>query len=141
MIAIPLLLLAASAGAPSYDPTAASRRDLATPARSLVAGTDTRGPQTFCAIGLGDPADDVVWVHWVERGRLILWENAVDPRDRRDSLVRSRRNLSLADDVVERDEDVASSTYLVTRAWADDVIARCRAHGRTMRVLPLRRAR
>lgn len=136
------LLLLATADAPSYDPTARTdRRDLATPARALMARDGARAPQTFCAVGLGDPADDVVWVHWVEKGRLILWDAASDPLDRRDALLRSRRDLSLAEDVVERDEDVASSTYLVTRAWADDVIARCRAHGRTLRVLPVRRAR
>jgi hypothetical protein len=86
------------------------------------------GEHHFCIVGIEGASDWAAWVHWREGNRLILWEPLDsypgDPLLHHD-LLASRRSLDLAKDAVPDPEDVGTSTYLVTRAWAESVIDTC----------------
>jgi hypothetical protein len=82
----------------------------------------------LCVIGqpLGDGSRQA-WVYWRESRAIILWEPATDGlRD----LALSRRYLRLDRDAVPAsDKRLATSTYLVSRSWAQSLIAECAARG------------
>lgn len=71
------------------------------------------------------------WIVWPGRRALVLWEPTADHTD---NLMLSRRWLDLDRDVVATDDDVAGSTYLVTRAWVDQTVADCNQYGERFRV-------
>jgi hypothetical protein len=81
-------------------------------------------PAKACVIGVTvDGRNDSAWVIWQGGGRLILWEGE-------DDLDRSRRNLSLHEDVVADDDAVGGSTYLVSRPWVVALESLCIRSGR-----------
>lgn len=81
---------------------------------------------TFCVIGQKDSLGRVTaWIHWVNRGALIWWEPSRPPMP----LAQSRRYLSLTKDVVESEEMLQGSTYLVTRTWVNQLISNCAKTG------------
>ena len=88
--------------------------------------------QNFCVVAYQDYGGNEkrAWVHWPEGHKLILWTGGAAP------LARSRRIIDLTKDVVASDADVNSSTYLVTQAWADQVIADCATRGVPYQVRP-----
>ena len=86
------------------------------------------GDQHFCVVTY-PVGDGYAWVHWREGNQLIYWRGAADgPPD--DTIAFSTRQLDLAKDVVATDEDIAGSTYLVSRKWVDDRLADCKARGK-----------
>lgn len=111
----------------------------------LAASQHARAAE-LCVIGYRGPEGaQHAWVLWPERRTLILWEPTTGHFD---NLALSRRWLHLDRDVVSNDSDIAGSTYLVTKAWADRVAADCRNHGdrysihvTALRAAPVRRAR
>lgn len=111
----------------------------------LAASQPARAAE-LCVVGYRGPEGaEHAWVLWPERRALILWEPTTGHLD---NLALSRRWLHLDRDVVLNDSDVAGSTYLVTKAWADRVAADCRDRGdhysihvTALRAAPLRRAR
>lgn len=113
---------------------------LAPPAKRLVATEEkNHHRQHFCAVGYKyDDGALVVWVHWKEEQRLILWRDSTDPELREGGLVRGHRDLKLGKDTVERKEDLKGSTYMVTRAWWDAVVSDCAAHGEKLKLAPFK---
>ena len=127
-----VLLFGACEGSPTGEvfsveglPAYAHARD------SLQTLVDEEGEQPtnrFCVVGLVDEdGNRTVWVHWQEANALILWEpyTADAGEEQRQDLVRSRRQLDLARDVVAAGDDVQGSTYRVTRAWVDQTLDAC----------------
>lgn len=95
--------------------------------RQKAAGASTQA----CVIGLtrGPRDTEAVWIIWRKGDRLIRWfagENNLDL---------SSRNLSLTEDVVPADSDVGSSTYLVSRAWVDELERLCEDHGHRVKAV------
>ena len=123
----------AAAAAPQiFDPREDEDFGDATPALTgLVAGSDPkpRGLQHFCVVGYRGPDGEHAWVHWREARRLIFWLGRGDGTAPAETLLRSTRKLSLDEDVVATESEIAGSTYLVSRAWVDGRLADCQAHG------------
>jgi hypothetical protein len=91
----------------------------------------------FCVVGYRDTDAAVgehAWIHWIEGRVLILWEPAAD-RTHPLPLAASRRILHLDQDVVATEAEVGTSTYRVTRHWAEGIIQDCKRHGDQM-VIP-----
>src|SRR5262245_48456844 len=64
----------------------------------LVQERGTQPVDHFCVVGYKErDAEPIVWVHWVEENRLLLWEpfSADAGPEQASDLVRSRRNLDL----------------------------------------------
>jgi hypothetical protein len=96
----------------------------------------TSGRQHFCVVGYKTAdGDKTASVHWREGRQIIKWLGSGEPAYAHESLVRSRSVVDLATGVVPAEVDIAGSTYLVTKAWADKVIADCGKHGKKYRVL------
>jgi len=88
----------------------------------------TRGihrSQHFCIAGYQASAaadgDKRTWIHWPEGRQIILWRGG--------AISQSRRVIDLRRHVVATESDRHGSTYLVTREWANRVIADCEQHG------------
>jgi hypothetical protein len=93
------------------------------------------GLQHFCVIGYqsnrfsNQPPSKIVWVHWKEQNRLIYWEPAAAGLESKTTLIHSRRQIDLTNDVVETQAEVGSSSYLVARDWVNSVLKDCRKSG------------
>ncbi|WP_170003086.1 hypothetical protein [Pseudopontixanthobacter vadosimaris] len=89
--------------------------------RKKAVGVNTHA----CVIGLtrGPRESEAVWIIWRRGDRLISWFSGENNLDL------SSRNLSLTKDVVPTDSEVGSSTYLVSRAWVDELERLCKDHG------------
>lgn len=130
-----LLLLSCAGHKPAQTFKVASNPDYAHVEASLAELVNERATKPlnhFCVIGYKPPAaEPVVWVHWLEENRLILWEpySAEAGADQKKDILRSRRNLNLATDVVASEADLHGSTYRVTKAWLDQTLADCQAAG------------
>jgi hypothetical protein len=81
-----------------------------------------------CVIGLRSSYGTTAWVIWRGGGKLILY-----PEGETD-LNLSNRQLSLSKDVVATDEQVGTSTYLVSRPWVNWLERQCSVHGRRVTV-------
>ena len=81
----------------------------------------------FCVVGEVVASAAEAWVYWPDDGKLILWR---PDRDNPHAIAGSNRYLDLKRDVVEG-SDVHGSTYLLTRAAADETIRACKQHGET----------
>jgi hypothetical protein len=105
--------------------------DATVPLKAYLAAAQTApaGPQHFCIVGYDHSGDRSALVHWREGNRLIQWDGASDPAYAEDAIRNARSDLDLTKDVVATDADINSSTYLVTRAWVDRVLADCAARG------------
>lgn len=89
-----------------------------------------RRPQkenNFCILGFITNETKSAWVLWREGRELILWEEG-------SNLERSRRVIHLKSDVVANEKALHGSTYLVTKLWVDDLVARCDRSGIQVRV-------
>lgn len=137
-----LLLLACG----ERDPNALKPRPIAgdaafAHARDVVqALADEDGPpgeNHFCIVGAeGTPTS--AWVYWTEGNRILLWEplpEGAGESVRNKDLLMSRRSLRLDQDVAQTQEEVGTSTYLVTRAWVDELQAACAALGEKISVV------
>ena len=58
-----------------------------------------------------------------------VWNSVSDPAYFEDSIKWARSNLDLTKDVVATEADIGGSTYLVTRAWVDEILRSCAARG------------
>lgn len=95
--------------------------------------TSIRGPQRlYVGPRRTERATAVVRVYWPQAHAILLIDPAtvcgddglpatdIDP-----GWYRTKARIDLDTDVVATPEDIAGSTYLVDRAWADAVIAEC----------------
>lgn len=111
--------------------------DATVPLKSYLAAAEPppAGPQHFCIIGYDPGPDDngadgkMAYVHWKEGKRLIQWNSVSDPAYFKDSIKWARSNLDLTKDVVATEAEIGGSTYLVTRAWVDEILRSCAARG------------
>ena len=94
----------------------------------------TSKSQHFCVVGYQGSTDSRAWIHWVEGEQLILWRGATNPQGAKSAIARSRRIIHLKKDVVPTEADVKGSTYLVTRAWVDHILADCEARGEKYKI-------
>ena len=123
--------------------TAAAFGDATEPLGVMLSGVSPRptAPQTFCVVGYrAADGSQRAWAHWPEGRRLILWEGRGEPGYPDTSLRHSRRDLDLDHDVVPTEPDIDGSTYLVTRAWVNAVLADCALGGAQYRVSAARRS-
>jgi hypothetical protein len=69
-----------------------------------------------------------VWayLYWRETDELYTLDQSKGPMD---DLSIFKGPLNLKTDVVRQDRDIRGSTYLVTRAWVDDILHHCRTDG------------
>lgn len=83
-----------------------------------------KGINDFCIVGYS-AADRsrYAWVIWRQGQKIILWDAGDADLDL------SRRQIDMKKDVVGSDRELQGSTYLVTRAWVDDLIAACNRDG------------
>ncbi len=94
----------------------------------MVEGVDARPVNHVCVVGwqkAGDADLQQAYVIWPEQHRLITWMPSTEPN----SLANETHVLDLKTDVVPREQDVGGSTYLVTRAWVENVERQCRRFG------------
>jgi hypothetical protein len=81
--------------------------------------------QRFCIAGYqASPAGDGdkrTRIHWSEGHQIILWRGG--------DIAQSRRVIDLRKDLVPTEPDLDGRTYLVTREWANRLIADCEQHG------------
>jgi hypothetical protein len=79
-----------------------------------------------CVVGQRVPNQDnsTAYVIWREGDKFILWWGGGD-----DDLNRSNRLLSLRRDFVATDEDIGTSTYLVSRPWVKLIERKCQKFG------------
>ena len=95
--------------------------------RKLVARKGKARRNSFCVIGYQYPdGGKSAWVYWREGKAIILWEPTGNEID---DLTLSRRYLRLTKDVVENDNQVQGSTYLVTRQWVNSLLQDCQTKG------------
>ena len=82
----------------------------------------------MCAVVDASADDQVIWLLWRDGKQIILWDEHDMP------LAMSRRILKIPADVVGSVGDLKGSTYKVTKAWVNDMEARCKKSGATFRV-------
>ncbi len=94
----------------------------------------------FCVIGYqlqrsaDEPLSKIAWVYWKEQNSLLYWEPAAQGAQSKDTLIHSRRQLDLTQDVVATQAEVGSSSYLVSREWVDSILKDCKKRGLTYSV-------
>lgn len=71
------------------------------------------------------------------RGRVAIGDEAVS-LGQAEALAKS---VNLATDVVESEEQIAGSTFLVDRAWVNRTVSNCKKAGRTVVVHPLKKGK
>jgi hypothetical protein len=80
---------------------------------------------------LGERASDgtqSAWVIWPRGQTILLWDGGSS------KMSASRRILNLRKDVVASEDEVAGSTYLVTRDWVNKLRAHCAKLGTTVQI-------
>jgi len=87
------------------------------------------GPQRFCVLGRGQGDTRHAWVIWLSGQRLVHWEPAAAGVEPKQTLLRSRRDLDLRRDVVDRSDALRGSSYLIDRPWLNRLQAECRQRG------------
>jgi hypothetical protein len=95
------------------------------------------GKHHFCIVGIaGSP--NAAWVHWREGKRLTYWtpmgEDVSEDVLHKD-LILTADHVRLDSGVVDSEEEIGTSTYLVTRAWANAIIEGCQAVGEELEVV------
>ncbi|MFK3648248.1 hypothetical protein ACI2IY_07375 [Lysobacter enzymogenes] len=93
--------------------------------------------------------DDFVRVYWPRQRAILLVSlnrnGCADPAYRYDSLglgwYRTKARIDLDSHVRETEAEVSGSSFLVTRAWTDAVIAECTTHGTELKLRRARRRR
>lgn len=101
--------------------------DFRKPLASFLRSRHARLPTSVCLLGEQHvDGTKSAWVIWRSGHTMLLWEGGTS------SMAASRRLLDLSHDVVVSDDEVAGSTYLVTRAWVARQTERCRQVGTTV---------
>ncbi|ROU08922.1 hypothetical protein [Lysobacter enzymogenes] len=96
-----------------------------------------------------DDGNDFVRVYWPRQRAILLVslnrDGCADPDYRYDSLglgwYRTKARIDLDRHVRATEAEISGSSFLVTRAWADAVIAECTTHGTELKLRRARRRR
>ncbi|UZW60507.1 hypothetical protein [Lysobacter enzymogenes] len=116
---------------------------------------DDQGARGVNALHIGrvvredDDGNDFVRVYWPRRRAILLVSlnrnGCADPDYRYDSLglgwYRTKARIDLDHHVRATEAEISGSSFLVTRAWADAVIAECTTHGTELKLRRARRRR
>ncbi|GKT22931.1 hypothetical protein [Acidovorax sp. SUPP3334] len=112
----------------------------------------TRQANTFCFVQrrldrpeTAEPGLSVLSMIWHEGKAIYLVnlvgpgeryerDNALDPATEAQSLASRPGTVDLDTSVVPTDEDVGTSTFLVSRPWVDHMLAQCRRVGTQVRI-------
>lgn len=85
----------------------------------------------FCIVGYFlEDNTKLAWILWTQGRQAILYGGASA------NLESSRRILNLEKDVVETEDDLHGSTYLVTRSWVDSLKESCNKVGTKIHIEP-----
>jgi hypothetical protein len=90
------------------------------------------GPQNICVVVDTKNANEssaTALVYWHEGQRLIYWDQPARGVTPSETLIHSRRDLDLRTDVVKNEEDIGSSTYLVSQNWVQSIKDSCNKYG------------
>jgi hypothetical protein len=123
-----------SAGEPEFENTfdldrEPAFRDYRGLVNAYVIRRRAKLPTEACVIGLiGPDRLKHAWVVWSKGREIILLEGGDT------DLRMSRRRLRIPADVVDREAELKGSTYLVTRAWVNDLTRACDERGTKVRV-------
>lgn len=93
------------------------------PLTSFLISRHVHRKTDVCILGETESTSKWAWVIWPGGNTMILWGGG------KSSMSGSRRILHLARDVVATDDDVAGSTYRVTKAWVASQKKRCLEYG------------
>ena len=97
--------------------------------RQFVTKQQPETSNDFCIVGyLTDDNSKQAWILWHQGKQIILWES------QETNLDFSRRRINLETDVVETDDDLQGSTYLVTRAWVNSLTNTCNRVGTKLQI-------
>lgn len=160
LLASAVLLLSGAASAAQVPTQGATKvaQDIAfsTPAHDHIASAETlkaflaklrqnRHENRFCFVQerfapeAAQPAEsDTIWMVWITGARIYTFTNRPggpreDPASEAAGLVNSNP-VNLKTDVVATQDEVGTSTFLVTRAWADRIVDQCQRVGVTVRI-------
>jgi hypothetical protein len=83
---------------------------------------------SFCIIGyhdtaLGNDAPYRTEIYWKEGHKILSWGGG------KYDIAATAKAIDLLTDVVNSEDQIAGSTYLVTKKWVSDVIADCNKYG------------
>jgi hypothetical protein len=89
----------------------------------------------FCVVGLlNDDQTKSVWILWSQGRKIYLWEGQDEV------LEKTRGTIDLGKDVVNTENDLHGSTYLVTKVWVDDLTETCNRIGEKIRIPTVKKA-
>ncbi|WCM93015.1 hypothetical protein M5C99_22225 [Acidovorax sp. NCPPB 2350] len=118
----------------------------------LATRETTRHANTFCFVhqSFGPSASDekgesLLWMIWhegatlqrinvVRNGQRYRPDPALDPVTEGQALAYAAGRINLKTGVVPTDEDVGTSTFLVSRPWVDHMFAQCQRVGTKVRI-------
>jgi hypothetical protein len=127
--------LSMDANAPTSLDTSTTTSCVPTLLQHIVDDAATDGPQHLF---VGAPSVDrgIVYVYWQEARAILLIDPSMlscdanvelaDPPDV--SWYRGKARIDLETDVVPTENDIAGSTYLIDRPWAEATVAECMRH-------------
>lgn len=88
-----------------------------------------RAANNFCVVGfINDDQTRSVWIVWSEGQKIYLWEGEDQPLDK------MRGTIDLKKDVVNTEKDLHGSTYLVTKAWVNNLTETCQRIGEKIHI-------
>lgn len=138
---------------PAFSRPDAGRVPSRTTLRSYLAEEEANGHlNTFCFVQQafkaqvpGDSDETLLWMIWHEGAYLQLINSvkdgqryrpdpALDPVTAGHALAYASGSINLKTGVVPTDEDVGTSTFLVSRPWVDHMHAQCRRVGIRVRI-------
>ncbi|WP_245711221.1 MULTISPECIES: hypothetical protein [Pseudomonadota] len=140
---------------PAFSRPEARRMPSRTTLRAFLTELKSQGQTNrFCFVQQGpdrpkteEPGLSVLSMIWYEGQAIYLVnlvrvgerydpDTALDPVTRGKSLASSTGTVDLTSHVVPTDEDVGTSTFLVSRPWVDHMFAQCRRVGTKVRIRP-----
>ncbi|MDR2871227.1 MAG: hypothetical protein LBV45_01625 [Xanthomonadaceae bacterium] len=105
--------------------------------RYLQSKQENTHPNRFCLVERKLPGKQIahLLMYWQEKNVLldVPYIRKTDPETEAD-LIRASRPLDLSVSVVETEDEVNGSTYLVTRAWVDEILTNCERKGVRMEI-------
>ena len=87
------------------------------------------GKEMFLVGRVIDGQDGLQYVWWKNRRRILVLFHPLKADQENLLALKSKYCVDLDTEVVPKQEDINGSTYLVSKAWADDRIQECRIHG------------
>jgi hypothetical protein len=105
--------------------------------KQLVIRGGGRGDNNLCVVGYENSNNNFAEVYWKEKNMIYFWwePDISYTTESEDNLIASRimdlnqKPVDLKQDLVDNAQEIGSSTFLVTKAWANDVLNDCQKFG------------